>query len=55
MTDTKFESPEYQEAKKAWHTCLNDAKDDDIALTDRYMTSLSRVQTLLGNREARKQ
>jgi hypothetical protein len=30
-------------------------KDDGIALTDRYMTSLSRIQTLLENRESRKQ
>ena len=30
-------------------------KDDGIPLTDRYMESLSRIQTLLGNREARKQ
>jgi hypothetical protein len=30
-------------------------KDDGIALTDRYMTSLSRIQTLLESRETRKQ
>jgi hypothetical protein len=30
-------------------------KHDGIPLTDRYMTSLSRIQTLLENREARKQ
>jgi hypothetical protein len=28
---------------------------DGIALTDQYMTSLSRIQNLLDNREARKQ
>jgi hypothetical protein len=28
---------------------------DGIALTDRYMTSLSRIQTLLESRETRKQ
>jgi hypothetical protein len=30
-------------------------KDDGIVLTDRYMESLSRIQNLLENREARKQ
>jgi hypothetical protein len=30
-------------------------KDDGIALTDRYMTSLSRLQTLLESQEARRQ
>jgi hypothetical protein len=30
-------------------------KDDGIPLTDRYMESLSRIQALLENREARKQ
>jgi hypothetical protein len=29
--------------------------DDGIALTDRYMESLSRIQNLLENRESRKQ
>jgi hypothetical protein len=30
-------------------------ENDGIALTDRYMTSLSKIQTLLENREPRKQ
>ena len=30
-------------------------ENDGIALTDRYMTSLSRIQTLLESRETRKQ
>jgi hypothetical protein len=30
-------------------------KDSAIALTDRYITSLSRNQSLLGNRDPRKQ
>ena len=30
-------------------------ESDGIALTDQYMTSLSRIQTLLESREARKQ
>jgi len=30
-------------------------KDQGIELTDRYMTSLSRIQTLLEKRESRKQ
>lgn len=30
-------------------------ENDGIALTDRYMTSLSRIQALLENREARRQ
>jgi hypothetical protein len=30
-------------------------ENDGIALTDRYMESLSRIQTLLESREARKQ
>lgn len=30
-------------------------KEDGIPLTDMYMTSLSRIQTLLENREPRKQ
>jgi hypothetical protein len=31
------------------------AEADGVELTDRYMASLSRIQTLLDNREARKQ
>lgn len=30
-------------------------ENDGIALTDRYMASLSRIQTLIENREPRKQ
>jgi hypothetical protein len=30
-------------------------ESDDMALTDQYMTSLSRIQNLLESREARKQ
>jgi hypothetical protein len=30
-------------------------ESDGIALTDQYMTSLNRIQTLLDSREARKQ
>ena len=30
-------------------------ENDGIALTDRYMTSLNRIQTLLENRESRRQ